>query len=341
MNSQSFLMSSFLTNENKELLWSVLQSGGKFTGILDNQVGMIQNVFEQTIYEISEHYRKLNQPINLNAINKEAVFIICKKIEAVKQSQQQVRDPFFQNSQQLPQQVYQKKQQHIPQLETIYRAEDLQKERENIFKNEFKKKEQEMHSILKLKKPEEINFMDDNYDKPIGDDMERLLAEALASRERELEQIKTVGFTPTVKGEEVKLLQPSEFKSADIVVRENDRKEKYNEKRVSFGSELHIIENESNENNQYSQFSNEKDCDKNNDENESDISFIFNKFKKIKKGDNKEIKDELNDYKNNMDEKKNNDYIIIKISQDIEFIKNNLADLTEKLNKLCNYNKLL
>lgn len=336
MNSQSPLMSSFLTNENKELLWSVLHSGGKFIGILDSQVGVIKNVFEQTIYEISEHYRKLNQPINLNAINKEAVFVICKKIEAVKQSQQQqIRDPFFQN----PQQVYQKKQQHIPQLETIYRAEDLQKERESIFQNEFKKKEQEMHSVLKLKKPEEINFMDDNYDKPIGNDMERLLAEALASRERELEQIKTVGFTSTVKGKEVKLLQPSESKVVDVVVRENDRKEKYNEKRVSFGSELHIIENESNENIQYSQFSNEKECDKNNDEDEFDVSFIFNKFKKIKKGDSKEIKNELNDY---MDEKKNNDDdTIIKISQDIEFIKNNLADLTEKINKLCNYNKLL
>lgn len=51
------------------------------------------------------------------------------------------------------------------------------------------KKEEEMSSIIKLRKPDEIKFSDDVYDKPIGDDMERLLAETLASRERELEQL--------------------------------------------------------------------------------------------------------------------------------------------------------
>jgi hypothetical protein len=83
--------------------------------------------------------------------------------------------------------VTEKKKQQIPQLETIYRAEDIQKERQSAFNMELKKKEEEMSSIMKLKKPDEINFSDDNYDKPIGDDMERLLAETLASRERELE----------------------------------------------------------------------------------------------------------------------------------------------------------
>ena len=201
MNSAtaSVSVSSFSTNENKALLWSVLHGSGKFVGIPDSQQHNIQEMFDSTIREMSEHYRKLNQPVNLNAINKEAVVVICNKIEAVKQRrqlpQQQQQSPYNNQHHHNPQQIYQKKQQQVPQLETIYRAEDLHKERQNAFQNEFKKKEEEMSSILKLKKPEEINFTDDVYDKPIGNDMERLLAEALASRERELEQIKNTAFT--------------------------------------------------------------------------------------------------------------------------------------------------
>ena len=66
-----------------------------------------------------------------------------------------------QQSRQQQQIFHQKKQQQIPQLETIYRAEDVQNERQNAFQAEFRKKEEEMSSILKLKKPEEINFTDD------------------------------------------------------------------------------------------------------------------------------------------------------------------------------------
>ena len=141
--------STFSGNENKALLWSVLHGGGKFVGISDSQVPTIKEIFEQTIYNMSEHCRRLNQPVNLNAINKEAVVIICKKIEAIKMQQQSQQ----QQSRQQQQIFHQKKQQQIPQLETIYRAEDVQKERQNAFQAEFKKKEEEMSSILKLKKP--------------------------------------------------------------------------------------------------------------------------------------------------------------------------------------------
>ena len=172
MNSATASVSSFSTNENKALLWSVLHGSGKFVGIPDSQQQNIQEIFDSTIREMGEHYRKLNQPVNLNAINKEAVVVICNKIEVVKQrrqmpQQQQQQQQQLYNNQHNPQQIYQKKQQQVPQLETIYRAEDLHKERQNAFQNEFKKKEEEMSSILKLKKPEEINFTDDVYDKPI------------------------------------------------------------------------------------------------------------------------------------------------------------------------------
>ena len=373
MNSSatvSLSLSSFSTNENKALLWSVLHGSGKFVGIPDSQQQNIQEMFDSTIREMSEHYRKSNQPVNLNTINKEAVVVICNKIEAVKQRrqmpQQQQQMPQQQpppyNNQHNPQQqqIYQKKQQQVPQLETIYRAEDLHKERQNAFQNEFKKKEEEMSSILKLKKPEEINFTDDVYDKPIGNDMERLLAEALASRERELEQIKNTAFTapqpqpqPQPQTDSKSSAGPSptsqEFITYKTVVREKEREKernvKENEKRVSFGSELHIIENNENNQNDYeTSESNNENVDEN-----SDISFIFNKLKKIKTRKNEEHENEdmhnMYNNNNNVDEN-NNTHTIFKMSQDIDkmsedinYIKNTLAELSHKINKLCDHEK--
>jgi hypothetical protein len=327
MNSVSEAVSAFSGNENKALLWSVLHGGGKFTGIPDSQVPTIKEIFEKTIHNMSEHCRRLNQPVNLNAINKEAVVIICNKIEAIKIQQPQQPQPYHNP----PQQIYQKKQQQVPQLETIYRAEDMQKERQNAFQNEFKRKEEEMSSILKLKKPEEINFTDDVYDKPIGDDMERLLAEALASRERELEQIKNV-FTPESDSSNVgSNLNANKNKEQFVTYNiANAERSVVNEKRVSFGNELHVIENENNGNNG-------NDGNNENDENDgNDVSFIFNKLKKIKTR------------KNVLDENVANEYnaaasadTILQMSQDITYIKTTLAELIMKLNNLYNHESSL
>jgi hypothetical protein len=285
---------------------------------------------------MSEHYRKSSQPVNLNAINKEAVVIICKKIEAIKMQQsQQQRQPH----QIPPQQIYQKKQQQVPQLETIYRAEDLQKERQNAFQNEFKRKEEEMSSILKLKKPEEINFTDDVYDKPIGDDMERLLAEALASRERELEQIKNVTLhTPESDYSQIgsslnlnsnKNKEQEQFVTYKMANAEKNVKVKENEKRVSFGNELHVIGND----NQNEIYENEYN------ENNGDVSFIFNKLKKIKTRKNNANENNANE--NNANENNVNADIILQMSQDIICIKTTLAELVMKLNNLCNHESSL
>ena len=327
-------VSAFSGNENKALLWSVLHGGGKFIGIPDSQVSTIKEIFETTIHTMSEHCRRLNKPLNLNAINKEAVVVICKKIEAVKlqYAQQQQRQPPLQ-------QIYQKKQQQVPQLETIYRAEDLQKERQNAFQNEFKRKEEEMSSILKLKKPEEINFTDDVYDKPIGDDMERLLAEALASRERELEQIKNV-FTPESDSSRIYIgananananasanANKEQFITYKMANANNERS--INEKHVSFGNELqlHVIENEMFEN-KYD----ESNSDGNSEKDGGDVSFIFNKLKKIKTKKNILDANDASDYTDSG----MNDDKFLQMSQDIAYIKTTLSEIVTKLNKLCN-----
>jgi len=87
------------------------------------------------------------------------------------------------------------------------------------------------------------------------------------------------------------------------------------------------------------------------DEN-SDISFIFNKLKKIKTRKNEKYENENeyvssvnNNHNNNVDEN-NNTHTIFKMSQDIDkmsedikYIKNTLVELADKINKLCDHEK--
>jgi hypothetical protein len=77
-------------------------------------------------------------------------------------------------------------------IELVYRAEDLQTERVSEFDRQLRDKQAEMDSFLTLKKPTDVSFTDaaSAEDKPIGDEMSRLIAQELAARERELVQLK-------------------------------------------------------------------------------------------------------------------------------------------------------
>lgn len=86
-----------------------------------------------------------------------------------------------------------------PKIEEIYRADDIKNTRMSELEIRLKEKQAEMDNMLNNKKPDQIDFSDkalginkesDLYDKKLaGDEMEKLLAQALASRERELDKL--------------------------------------------------------------------------------------------------------------------------------------------------------
>jgi hypothetical protein len=78
-----------------------------------------------------------------------------------------------------------------PKIEEIYRADDLQNHRMSELEVRLKEKQEEMDNMLNNKKPTSIDFSDNklNDNKLASDEMEKLLAHALSSRQRELEQL--------------------------------------------------------------------------------------------------------------------------------------------------------
>ena len=308
-NSQ---LSTFTSSENKGLLWSVLHAGGRFNGVPDASLKKVQVMFETTLNEMNEAFQKTNQSIDLNVMNKEAVYAICKKLDNLMADE---------NKKTI---IDQKKQQQIPQLETVYRAEDIQKERQSAFNMELKKKEEEMLSIIKLKKPDEIKFLDDVYDKPIGNDMERLLAETLASRERELEQLNnSTGKEDKIVAE--KWINPNTSK--DVINPNlnyvNDSFEK--KKKVSFN----VV---TPEDEPVSSSTTTTITEPELTETALELNAIMNKFKKI--NTNKNSIQNSQSVNNNNINNNNNNNLIIQMSEDITFIKNKLIELTEKIKNM-------
>ena len=161
-------------------------------------------------------------------------------------------------------------------IEMVYRAEDLQNERASEFDRQLREKQAEMDSFLTLKKPSDVSFTDAAVadDKPIGDEMSRLIAQELAARERELVQLRP---------EDIKKAQQwIGASSANELTPPNNSVKKS----VSFSNmpNVNVVEEE----HEVEQFEPNNDNAivatefGNNSENLEETDFIFSKFKRIK-----------------------------------------------------------
>jgi hypothetical protein len=107
--------------------------------------------------------------------------------------------------------------QYKPSTTPIYKSTDIQEARIRDITSKVKVLEDDMNSLLVLKKPAEIDFSDKkiNDDVPIGENMDELIKQALASRERELELIQFEIPNPTSTTSSSKLAAASPSQSSN------------------------------------------------------------------------------------------------------------------------------
>ena len=149
----------FNSNNNKGLIWGLLQESNIFQGIDDKQFPKIQAILEETINNI-EATQSTNDLMTKNKMAMEELIfkINTEKNKKVKSSKVQM----------------------------IYTSDDLSKQREDNFNSKLKQQQDNLNTYINPQVPAEPKFKDDG-DKPIGGDMDRLIAERMASRERELD----------------------------------------------------------------------------------------------------------------------------------------------------------
>ena len=152
---------SFLEQTNKGLIWGLLQDSGYFNGLSNNKFPFIQQKFEDILKHVDNQYASSE----LLEKNKLAIEMAMKMINKENTTEEK-------------------------KIQVIYKSQDIQEDRKLKINNEYNDQKANMDALMNPIKPEEIDFNDkknNSEDKPIGQEMDRLIAERMASRERELD----------------------------------------------------------------------------------------------------------------------------------------------------------
>ena len=199
----------FTKNDNKSIIWGLLHEGGVFRDLPNTQVENVKKQFENTILSMKpefdlffdkndegdDDYDEKAAEMITNS-NKVVIRKMVEKISVLKVKRPVPSQPPTVNLPVPPRigggsvsanGMPTKK----PKIEEIYRADDLQKNRMSELEIRLKEKQSEMDHMLNNKIPEQIDFTDKSVsdDKLSSNEMDRLLAEALSSRERELDKL--------------------------------------------------------------------------------------------------------------------------------------------------------
>lgn len=158
---------SFLANENKGLLWNMLNTHNVFDGISQTQLVAVKEHFERTLQKINEN------PTNLPLVNLNKLVLSSMMQDMT----------YFRPTPPVPTPP----QRALPPV--LMTAQALSEQKQAVFLNNLKSKETEFLTQLTNPLPPKIDFADVNLeeDKPIGSDMDRLLAEITAKREKDLQ----------------------------------------------------------------------------------------------------------------------------------------------------------
>ena len=189
--------------ENKHLLWAILTEEQVFSGLRKDKAPSIINIFETAINTVKNTYTANTNngtsddasAANLAALNKDVIRRVISEITRYKSA--------FATADATA--AAAAAASSSASSDTKYRAADMQDARIRDITSKLKLHEDDMNSFLVLKKPAEINFADalTDDDRPIGDEMDRLIQAALATRAKEARELdvmqssdkKTVSFT--------------------------------------------------------------------------------------------------------------------------------------------------
>jgi hypothetical protein len=251
--------------QNKELLWTTLQESGAFAGLASDRFQPVYAAFERSVQRVS---RSMSSLSSLSDVNKHIIRqFVQTELPTLRSANANANANANTNANMnsVPTNNAPKKK----KIEMVYRAEDLQNERAGEFERQLREKQAEMDSFLTLKKPSDVSFTDAAVadDKPIGDEMSRLIAQELATRERELVQLKP---------EDIKKAQQW-IGTTSSTATELPPPNNFAKKSVSFSNMTNVVEEHEME-----QFEpNEPINNFINENNFEETDFIFSKFKKI------------------------------------------------------------
>jgi len=150
------MQQQFTSIKNKAFLWDLMRNNNMFQTVPESKAGLVKDIFDKKIATIGLQITPTDQLVNLNKrVISEMVNVFAQEV---------VEAP----------------------LQIIYNSAELLQQRQSKFEMELKQKQSEFEKINSKPTPTKIDFTDKIEDKPLGADMDKILAEQIAWREREL-----------------------------------------------------------------------------------------------------------------------------------------------------------
>lgn len=153
------LYTKFTSNQNKGLIWNLLTNDGAFNNIPNKNANEVKEEFDRMVNAIAIGIKPTD---NLIFLDKR---VISEMMNVLKN--------------------YEKK----PEITTIgYNTAEISQQRQKVFQNELTNKKKEFDTLNSTPTPEKIDFSD-NLDAPMGSEMDKILSEQIALREKQLNMV--------------------------------------------------------------------------------------------------------------------------------------------------------
>jgi hypothetical protein len=148
------LYNKFTSNQNKGMVWKLLCDYGIFNTIPEHKAPLVKDAFDKKFEMLSKQITPMDNLANLDKrIIEEMMYDLNNFAK-----------------------------------EEIYNAAEIAENRKKAFQEELKNKQKEFDKLNKITVPDKIDFSD-NLDAPMGSEMDKILAEQVALREKQLNMV--------------------------------------------------------------------------------------------------------------------------------------------------------
>jgi hypothetical protein len=160
-------MADFTSNANKGSVWNLLYQEGVFNSLGSNLVPQVKAKFDQIFFQID---KESGDTFTKNKI------VIRTLIEELNKMRIDQTQPMLERS-------------YDQSPPTRVTAEEISEHRREQFGQGLQEKQNEFQSLMAAPKPKDVDFSDPNDDKPIGENMDKMLEDIMKRREMQIENV--------------------------------------------------------------------------------------------------------------------------------------------------------
>lgn len=150
------------STSNKSFIWNLMVEADVFGGVPPGKKQSVIEIFEQVIKDV-----EYNNKGSLIEMNKAVITKVNNRLDPFREKQQKI----------------------TPEPPTLVTAAEISANRQEQFADNLSERQRQFDEMMVNKKPDDADFSDKRVDKPIGAEMDDILAKMMARRQQQLNQV--------------------------------------------------------------------------------------------------------------------------------------------------------